>query len=372
MLFKLCISLKYRGQSMERRIEKRQLANIMALFLIVQFGGLLVAFYIVPPSQIYMLSASAPQANTQGLTFLVELVIVIAIGSLFMIVFFRHYKGMLLFKLIEAYAIGVPTFLLSLFLIGTTFPNLTLPEAVAASILIAGGLVLAKNRWPKLRNTATVIASIGIGVYIGFSGFMLAYLLLTIIAVYDYIAVFVTKHMQVMARAMVERNLAFLIGSSDVQMTPGKLMSEKQKEEFVKAVKKGTIKISDPEIKRMIKEGAYPSMSQVALGGGDLALTLVLVVGTYIGFSSLFIPVMIILGSLAGLLATMRLLEKYNVPLPAIPPLFAFMNLSLAISLFITGKASVLVCVMFVLIAGITMQIILITLKKNQNGAQKS
>ncbi len=87
-----------------------------------------------------------------------------------------------------------------------------------------------------------MIASIGIGVVIGFNGFSLAYLIVAVIALYDYIAVFVTKHMQVMARAMAEKNLAFLIGSSDVEMTPRSLLSDKERKEMDRELKKNKIK----------------------------------------------------------------------------------------------------------------------------------
>lgn len=351
---------------MERKIEKRQLANILALFLIVQFGGLLFALYTIPPNEISALVAQTTQSAQPATSaiFILYVVFAIAIAAIVLIFLFRTYKGSLMFRLLEAYAIGLPTFFIGLYLTGDIFPNATIVQAVAAGIIIAAALVLAKNKWPKLRNFATVVASMGIGVVIGFNGFAIAYLLLMIIAVYDYIAVFVTKHMQVMARAMAERNLAFLIGSSDVEMTPGSMLSDDDRREINQALKKN--KPKDPTIRRMIDEGAYPSVSQVALGGGDLALPLMLVVGTYISFSSIFIPVMIVLGSCIGLIATMSLLDKYKVPLPAIPPLFAFMNLALAVALFVTGKATIGVSLIFVAISLITLEIILLTLRRNK------
>jgi presenilin-like A22 family membrane protease len=351
---------------MERRIEKRQLANIITLFLIVQFGGLLFAYYTVPPYVISQIVAPATASASQSVSYLLYLVVVIVIASVALILLSRAYKGSLLFTLLEAYAIGMPTFfIVAIFLIPTIFPNVTIIEALVLGFVAAAALILAKNKWPTLRNFATVVASIGIGVVIGvFFGFTFAYLFLAVIAVYDYIAVFVTKHMQVMAKAMAERNLAFLIGSSDVEMTPGSFLSSKEKTEIKSSIKKN--KIKDPTIKRMVKEGAYPSVSQVALGGGDLALPLMLAVGAYISFSSIFIPVMIILGAGAGLIATMSLLEKYKVPLPAIPPLFAFMNIALSLALFVAGKVNVLTSLAFLALALVTLEILLVTLRRNQ------
>ena len=352
---------------MERRIEKRQLANILALFLIVQFGGLLFAFYTVPPSVIPQLLASSAASAPQNGEYLLFLAIIVVLGvaaaALVLITIMRTYKGNLLFKLLEAYAVGLPTFFLAFYFAGN-FQYVTIWEGAIAGVIAAAALVLAKNRWPKLRNFATVIASIGIGVVIGFNGFALAYLFMVLIAAYDYIAVFITKHMQAMARPMVERNLAFLIGSSDMEMTPGSLLSSKEKKELDKQLRK--TKVSDPQIKKMIKSGAYPSVSQVMLGGGDLALPLMLTVGAYISFASIFISTIIAIGSFFGLLATMWLLGKYKVPLPAIPPLFAFMNLGIAIALFAGGIITAYTALLFVIMFALIISIILMTLRRNQ------
>ena len=67
------------------------------------------------------------------------------------------------------------------------------------------------------------------------------------------------------------------------------------------------------------------------LGTGDLALPLMLAVSAYISFLSYFAAVMIILGAASGMIFTMYLLKRYKVALPAIPPLFAFINLFLAV-----------------------------------------
>lgn len=355
----------------ERKIEKRQLAEIISLFLIVQFAGLLFAVYTIPPSEISLLTSSIPPSGTQGAAYVVYLAIYIVIAALILLVLFRTYKGTFAFKALEAYAIGLPTFFLAFYLVGDVFPYASIVAAAVVGALAAALLVIAKNRWPRLRNFATVIASIGIGVVIGFSGFGLAYLILCVIAVYDYVAVFVTKHMQVLARAMTERNLAFLIGSSDVEMVPGSSMSASERAGAAKASKQSGM-ARYPVVRRMVKEGAYPMVSQVALGGGDLALPLVLVVGAYITFSNLFVPVALIIGAAAGLVATMSLLERYKVALPAIPPLFAFMNLALAVSLLVTHSVSAYVSLLFLAIASATMAIIIVTLMRNEATAAAS
>ena len=80
-----------------------------------------------------------------------------------------------------------------------------------------------------------------------------------------------------------------------------------------------------------MKSGVYPIISQVQLGTGDLALPLMLAVAAYISFLSYFAAMMVVLGAASGMIFTMYLLKKYKVALPAIPPLFAFINLFLAV-----------------------------------------
>ncbi len=354
---------------MERRIEKRQLANIVALFLIVQFGGLLIAAFSFPPSQLVLLR-SYQTLGSGGGAYVLYLVLFIIAAAAAMMVVFRLYKGMLLFRAFEAYAIGLPSLFLFLLLISDFFPELNQLSALAVSALLAAFLVIAKNRKPGLRNTATVISSIGIGVIIGLQGFYLAYLIMAVIALYDNIAVFVTKHMQVMAKAMAERNLAFLIGSSDTEMVPGSSLTAKERAAIAKNIKPAAVR--NPEVRAMMKKGAYPTVSQVALGAGDLALPLMLVVGAYISFAGFFIPVMAAVGAAFGLLLTMRLLQRYMAPLPAIPPLFASMSLFIGAALILSGLVAAITGLEFAALFAFIMLALILTLKRNAVKARQA
>ncbi len=320
---------------MERRIENRQLVNILALFLIVQFGGMFLLIYSFAPSQA-TLSVSSNIPPSQAPIFVLYLAAYIIVIALVLLLFFKFYHGNFFFRVIEAYAVGLPTFFVALFIVATALPSINIYYAVAISAIAAATLVIAKNKRPRLANLAAITASIGIGVVIGtfLDGFILAYLFMAIIALYDYIAVFITKHMQVMAKELASRNLAFLIGSSDTEIIPSRMVTKKDKKEFREKVDVKEIK--DPVLKKLIKEGKLPVYSQVALGAGDLALPLVLTAGAYVSFpNTLFVPLMTVVGSMAGLVATMYLLKEYKIALPAIPPLFAFMNLFLGIAFLI-------------------------------------
>ena len=72
-----------------------------------------------------------------------------------------------------------------------------------------------------------------------------------------------------------------------------------------------------------------------ALGTGDLAMSLMLALSAYFTFFSYFTALTIVLGSTVGLVFAMYVSKRYKIALPAIPPLFAFSSIALAIDLII-------------------------------------
>lgn len=233
----------------------------------------------------------------------------------------------------------------------TIFPSVNSIYLVVAAGAITLALIVAKNFHPKLRNLIAVTSSIGVGILIGFNGFYLAYFLMLLIAIYDYIAVFITKHMIAMAKEMSSRNLAFLISSTDVEALPKRYMSRNDVSDYRKQEGKN----KDPFVKDLLKKGIYPVVSQVQLGTGDLALPLMLAVSAYISFLSYFAAVMIILGAASGMIFTMYLLKRYKVALPAIPPLFAFINLFLAVLFAINNVQAYKIWLGFLIIFIVTL-----------------
>ncbi len=344
---------------MNRRIENRQLVDILALFLIVQFLGIFLIFFSLPPWAISLITSST--APTTGASQALLLLVYMIVASIILVVVLKRYHGELLYKALEAYVVGVPSFFIFLIVIGRILPSLPPSEATLPAAAGAIFLIYAKSRNPGLRNATTIISSVGIGIVIGMYGFSFSYLLMMLVAVYDYVAVFITKHMQVMARAMASRNLSFLIGSSDVSLVSANAINAKDRKEAMRSA--SALSTANPVLKKYVKRGSIPVMSQIMLGAGDLAIPLTLSVGAYISFGGLFVPVMIAIGAAVGVMATMLLLRKYMVPLPAIPPLFAFINIFLAAAFllkpalsagmlplaFLIVSASILVIIYFTL-----------------------
>lgn len=324
---------------MERRIGHRQLAEIIALFMIVQFFGLFIAVFSLSPVQTVVVSSSTSSALSSPFVQAAYDVVSIAVFAILILAVLRLYKnkGALLFRLVESFAVGFGTIVMFFFILATIFYNVNAVYTAAVAVMFGAAVVIAKNRVRHLRNFAALTSSIGLGIIIGNYGFVLAYAFMFIMAVYDYIAVFVTKHMLVLAKAASNENLSLLIGSSNVEVVPRAQADKKVLAELRSEVKKK--QINDPVIMRIIDSGEMPVLSQIQLGTGDLTLPLVMSVGLFISMTYFsvpvggtaminvyYLPVVAALGAVAGLLFTMWLLKRYSVALPAIPPLFAVMN----------------------------------------------
>ncbi len=310
---------------LERKIENRQLINIIVLFTIVQFAGLLITIFAFSSVEVYAAPMPA-SASVSGAAIYLAYIVTTAI---IIILLFRFVRGDILFVLLEGFVVLFATSFLLFIILTTLLPSTSYLYIGIACVLATILLIVAKNYRPGLRNFIAITSSIGVGVVIGQNGFYLAYLLMLFIAVYDYVAVFITKHMITLARAVSARNLAFLIGSSDVEAIPKEYVTAKDRAEFKKSVKMKDVK--DPTMRELIAQGAVPVISQVQLGTGDLAIPLMLSVSAYVSFFNYMLPVSIVIGSIFGLIFTMYLLKTYRVALPAIPPLFAFINLFLGV-----------------------------------------
>ncbi len=328
---------------LERKIESRQLVNIIVLFLVVQFGGLLIAIYTMP-SILYYVQGNSVQINSFEGAFIYLVYILVATAALLLLM--RFYRKPGIFRLMEAVVILMATGYVLFSVLSTALPSVNPNSLLIFAALATGALIIAKNIRPGLRNFLAVSSSIGVGILIGSNGFYLAYFLMLLITIYDYIAVFVTKHMLTMANEISSKNLAFLIGSTDYEAIPKKYLSKKDIAEYKKQARP-----TDPIVKNLVKNGIFPVVSQVQLGTGDLALPLMLSVSAYISFLSYSAAVMIALGSTFGMIFTMYLLKRYKVALPAIPPLFAFCNLFLGIFFAISNVQDYRAWLGFIIIA---------------------
>lgn len=321
-----------------RALAFRQNLKILSMFLVTQFLGLILAAEVYNGAQVVQeTGVQAGQSISYALSYIAA--IIIFTGVLVLII--RHFKTNKIFIFIEALAVGGASFIVFLIVLSVITNNVqnelygngsTMLELLA--LLMAAGLILAKNKWPRLRNATSIIASAGLGLIIGINlSFTAVYVFMIILAIYDFIAVFITKHMVTMGNAMYNMNLAFLVGTNDAEALPRHRLS---REELGKLTPhRAAFEKQGSLLKDLDRQKLVPMVARRALGNGDLAVPLMAAVSAY-RISWSFVPsLVVVVGATAGLIATFMILNRYKRALPAIPPLFIGITLAMLVYLFI-------------------------------------
>ena len=324
-----------------RVIELRQLLQILAMFMLVQFFGLLLATQVftgVAYEQVQ--SVQVISSYSTNLLFYVAYIVIVSVILLFV---FKVYRGKRLFTAFEAVVVFIPAFYVFLICIAALSGNAyailfygTNPATYAAAIVLAALLVIAKNRVPRLRNLTALIASVGVGLILGITfGFVAAYAFMAILAVYDFIAVFVTKHMVALADVAIGNNLSLLVMVNEAKAVPMSSLSAREQAEYRK--EKPSLERHAGIAKELAKSNMVPISARSALGTGDLAVPLMVAVAAYkINLS--FTPCLVVaVGSALGVMLNMLVLRRYKRALPAIPLLLLGVSVALGIYFAVLG-----------------------------------
>ncbi len=299
--------------------------QIIAMFLLVQFSGLLLATQVFTGVTYQQVQSAQVVSSSFDILFYIAYIVVV---SVVLVLIFRIYKGEKLFLLLEGAVVFVSSLIVFLVVIsslqGSAFNNLlgngSVADFIGAAIL-AGALIALKYKIPRLRNTTAIISSIGVGLVLGISfGFYIALAFMVVLAAYDFIAVFITKHMIALGNMAIEKNLSFLIMVDEVEAFPLSRLDAGQRKEYASAMpaakpQRGSVAESLSG-KKMV-----PVTARTALGTGDLAIPLMVAVSAYRLNLNFVLSFVVILGALFGLILTMSILRKYKRALPAIPPL---------------------------------------------------
>jgi len=189
------------------------------------------------------------------------------------------------------------------------------------AIILAAGLIILRFIQPTvfLHNLVVIGGLAGIG---GMLGMTLlprdAIILLIILAVYDVIAVYKTKHMVKIAKAMIKKRVIL-----------GIIIPEK-----ISGFKASMVAVEQEKlpIRKIFKPGRMGRF--MILGGGDLALPLLLIAS--VAKQNIWQSIVILIFALFGLLAMHLIFIKLKSrPMPALPPLAFFSILGYLISLLI-------------------------------------
>ncbi len=306
-----------------RVIEYRQLLQILAMFMVVQFFGLLLATQVFTGTSFVQVQSAQTVSSSFDALFFIAYVVVL---SVVMLIIFKVYKGDKLFMLLDGAVVLVASFIVFIVSIsalqGNAFAGIfgtTSNYVLGASIGLAVLLVIAKYKIPRMRNITAMIASVGVGLVIGVSfSFLAAMVFMIILAAYDFIAVFITKHMIALGNVAVEKNLSFLIMVNEVEAVPLSSLTASERAEYNKA-KKGLK--THGEVQKLVGSGMAPISARMALGTGDLAMPLMLAIAAYKVNLNFTLSFVITVGAIFGLIITMLILRRYKRALPAIPPI---------------------------------------------------
>ncbi len=262
----------------------RQVTLLMiASFLFVQLAALAIGSRFIA-ERVSVVENPADPANA-GIFFAYVL-----FSAVMLLLVLKFYSGKLLFLALE--------FLLLFFSLQIVF-SLVVGATIAATVA-ALGLSLARFAFPRVRALFLLAASAVVGALLGASlDVVPAVLFSALLAGYDVVAVFYTKHMVTLARELSDRGAAF-----SIRIAEG---GEKKTKNAVDDRPAGK------------KSGAGKEVEAIELGTGDLVIPAMLHVSAL--KLSLVHAAASFAGGVLGLAFLFYVLEKQRGYWPALPPI---------------------------------------------------
>ncbi len=290
--------------------------KIVLLFLFAQLLALWAGVSLIGAAkqapELYDLSVSPTKNPEDPLNSAYFLLMVIA-GAAGIMLVLRFYHGKFLFRMLEFFVVSSTCFTLA-FGILLSLGIFTLETALALAGLFGFLAGASKFFILRLKNFAAVLSSAGFGALFGFSAGLLPAILFVIgISVYDYVAVFKTRHMLAMSRALGSGSLSFTITASSHKQ------SQIPKEEVrapasVKLLSKPPMPSSSSQVRPTDEE------ERLDLGTGDLAVPAMLAVSAY-PVAGIAGSAAVIAGSTVSLYFLLHFVLSKRVALPAMPPI---------------------------------------------------
>lgn len=272
----------------------RSVLKLILLFIAAQVMGLLIVNAYVSNESAYL------RYQGYSLEDLLFIIIGFAFAVTFLLIILNIYRGDLLFKIMELVVITAATFI-AVYGLGI-YVGVGYEAALAVSLAVG----LAKFITPQVRNLTAVVSSVGVAVMFGmFLTFTEAVIFLIVMSVYDYVAVFVTKHMMRLAYEFGRREMSFSVATHEK-------VSEK-------------VRVVTPEGKTVDK--TEERVERLELGTGDISLPLafnVVVFKTVFASNpSAAVSTFITVGTFSTLALSLVLLyvKKRRLFLPALPPI---------------------------------------------------
>ncbi len=266
---------------------------LLSLFILAQLIGIYTGTVILRdvssnPFVTSMVVTTNAQDPLNSLYFLVY----VLVGAAVMILLIRRF-GVIpwIFRIMEFWLIAT-----SSSIVFYAFLRLVAgyDASTLAAIILGLSFSLAKQVRPALKNAAAILAVSGVGVIFGISlGLFPLILFLILLSVYDFLSVFMTRHMVEMADFVIKKDIAFTVTARAPPPAPG------GKEQ------------------------------RVDLGTGDMIAPVMMEVSalTYSPVATVFVFV----GAVVALGIFMQLVWRKKMVLPALPPIVLGMITALLI-----------------------------------------
>ncbi|MFN3909681.1 MAG: presenilin family intramembrane aspartyl protease [Candidatus Anstonellaceae archaeon] len=241
------------------------------------------------------------------------------------LLFFKFFRSVLVLKIFEFFSIFLP---LSLFLLPSVYILTSdIYFSFFLSFFIGFVITIFRYIFPNLKNILVVISTATIGVLLGLSlGFLPLLIFCILLSIYDYVAVFKTKHMLQLAEMVGSYDLAFSVSFS--------LPSTSKKSQ--KTTKPDMLFHPFSKSKPLAKK-----QFSVSVGSGDFFVPAALLAPVYLEFGKLPL-IFLVLFSTFTLYFLLHFTIKHKVALPALPPicLGCFLGIAFGIiiqNIFVSG-----------------------------------
>lgn len=269
----------------------RLVFQLLLFFLLAQLVGLFTGIMILHDYEnnpyVSGMIVTADSQDPFNAIFFTAYILVSAVVIVFII---RKLKmSYLLFRLVEFLLISTAS---SLVFYSVLRLALGYEISTLAGIVLGLSFAGAKVFLPQLKNPAAILATAGVGVVFGVSlGVVPILIFLTLLSVYDFLSVFVTKHMVEIAEFVIKKELAFTVTAKRV--LPGKK---------VKRIDLGTGDLIAPVMLEVSILPYSPVAALFVMVGSFVAMSLFLF---FVWKKKLVLPALppIVLGMVAGLIA---------------------------------------------------------------------
>jgi len=264
-------------------MEKNVVFFFLGFFIIVQLFGLYLGNSYLNLMKTGEIDPIFPEPEKPENSFILFLYILSTTGIVILVI---KYKKKLL-KAIEIVA-AFSAILMSIFLL---FPT--------GNLILIFLVVSVLNLWrilrpsPLIQNITIILAIPAIGALLGSNlGILASLLFIVLLSIYDFIAVFITKHMIHIAKEITKSSSVFALSMP--------------------------YKFKKPVVFKVGKKRIKKKFHMFQLGSGDLAIPLVVSVSTLAAYS-LEHALLTVLGSTISFFLLLYFFTKKPQPLPAIP-----------------------------------------------------